>query len=119
MSESRQNQDREERVIVVRVRHRASAEEVVAQLLEAARPTDISLLTVFGDGGRVYPFGGQDPRRTASSWRAKLLWHQHSDDPGEQLEIFLGRAGLFLNLSDGVRVESDGGDRRAREKAGR
>jgi hypothetical protein len=90
---------------------KASSDEVVAHLLEAARGTDLSLLTVFGDGDRVYPH----EVRSASSWRAELFWHSPTLVSGWQLEIFLKRAKFFLEVPSGVRLELGGGRRNPRE----
>jgi hypothetical protein len=115
MSRTLQNRARDERVVAVGFRGSAPVEVVVARLLEAARRTDVSLLTVFGDGDKVYPAEGQDPTRTASSWRAELAWRYLGDDPGGQLEIFLGRAELYLNPPGGLRVELGRRGRTVRE----
>ena len=73
MPESRYYEGGDEQIIAVRFRMQASADEVVARLLEAVRRTDLSLLGVRGDGVRDYPFDGRNPARTASWWRAELV----------------------------------------------
>ena len=77
MPESRYHEARGEQVIAVRFRMKASADEVVAHLLEAVPGIDLSLLKVFCDGDRVSPFEGRNPAGSlsASSWRAELFWH--------------------------------------------
>ena len=75
MSESRDHKPPGEQIIAVRFRMKASSDEVVAHFFEAVRGTDLSLLKVFGDGDRVYPFEGRNRARSASSWRAELFWH--------------------------------------------
>ena len=106
-----------EQIIAVRFRIKASADEVVARLLEAVRGTDLSLLKVFGDGDRVYPFEGRNPARSlsASSWRAELFWHSPTLMSGEGLEVFMKRAEIFLELPGRVRLELGGGQRNPRE----
>jgi len=89
-------------IIAVRFRMTAPAEEVVARLLEAIRPIDVSLLKVFGDGNPLYPFEGRNPARTASSWRAELYWGASA-----RLEDFLSRAENCLDCPGGVRLEAD------------
>ena len=112
MPESRNHEGGGEQIIAIRFRMKASAEEVVAGLLKAARRTDLSLLKVFGDGNRLYPWGGgRNPARSASLWRAELFWRSPAINPGWQLEVFLGRAELFLELPGGVRLELGGGQR--------
>ena len=71
MSETRYHTAPDEQILAVRFRMKASSDEVVAHLLEGARGTDLSLLEVFGDGDRVYPFEGRNPARSASSWGAR------------------------------------------------
>lgn len=65
LPEPRHHEAREARIITIRFRMKASADHVVARLLEAVRPIDVSLLKVFGDGNRLYPFDGSNPTRTA------------------------------------------------------
>ena len=105
MSEARYHQARGVQIVAVRFRKKASVGEVVARLLEAVRRTDLFLLEVFGDGNRLYPFTGRNPDRTASSWRAELFW----SSPAVNLEVFVTRAELFLELPGGVRLEPGGG----------
>ncbi|MCH7891109.1 MAG: hypothetical protein IH921_06360 [Gemmatimonadetes bacterium] len=118
MPESRYHKARSEQVIAVRFRMKASADEVVARLLDSVRGTDLSLLKVFGDGDRVYPFEGRNPARSASSWRAELFWHSPTLMSGWILEIFLKRAKFFLGLGDRVQLELGGGRRNPREYVG-
>ena len=115
MPESRHHEAHVVQIIAVRFRMTASVEEVVARLLEAVRRTDLFLLKVFGDGNRLYPFAGRNPARTASSWRAELSW----SSPAVDLEVFLWRAELFLELPGGVRLEPGGGRRPLREEVER
>ena len=117
MPESRYHKVRSEQIIAVRFRMKASSDEVVAHLLEAVRGTELTLLKVFGDGDRVYPFEGRDPARSlsASSWRAELFWHSSTLVSGGGLEVFLKRAKFFLEVPDGVRLELGGGQRNPRE----
>ena len=117
MSESRYHKVRSEQVIAVRFRMKASADEVVAHLLEVVRGTNLSLLKVFGDGDRVYPFEGPDLAwsESASSWRAELFWHSHTLVSGGGLELFLKRAKIFLETPGRVRLEIGGGQRNPRE----
>ena len=105
MSELRQHEAPAEQIVAVSFRMNASVEEVVTGLLEAVRRTGLSLLRVSGDGRRVYPFAGRNPARTASSWRAELS----RNSPTVNLEIFVGRAELFLELPGGVRLEPGAG----------
>ena len=115
MPESRYHKARSEQIIAVRFRMKASSDEVVAHLLEAVRGIDLSLLKLFGDGDRVYPFEGRNPARSASSWRAELFWHSPTLMSGWILEIFLKRAKFFLGLRDRVQLELGGGQRNPRE----
>jgi len=117
MSESRYHKVRSEQIIAVRFRMTASADEVVAHLLEAVRGTNLSLLKVIGDGDRVYPFEGRDPARSlgASSWRAELFWYSPTLMSAGGLELFLKRAKFFLEVPSGVRLELRGGQRNPRE----
>ena len=117
MPESRYHEARSEEVIAVRFRMKASADEVVAHLLKAVRGTDLTLLKVFGDGDRVYPFEGRNPARSlsASSWRAELFWHSPTLMSGWRLEVFLKRAEIFLELRGRVRLELGAGQRNLRE----
>ena len=105
MSESHDQEARGAQIIVVRFRTKASADEVVARLLEVVRPTDVSLLKVFGDENHLYPFEGRNPHRTASSWRAEFYWGASA-----RLQDFLGRAELSLGCLGGVWLEA--GERR-------
>ncbi len=107
-----------EQIIAVRFRIKASSDEVVAHLLEAVRGTDLSLLKVFGDGDRVYPFEGRNPARSASLWRAELLWRSRALNSGLILEIFLKRAEFFLEVPGGIGLEPGGGQRNPREDVG-
>ncbi len=104
-----------EQIIAVRFRIKVSTDEVVAHLLEAVRGTDLSLLKVFGDGDRVYPFEGRNPARSASSWRAELFWQSPTHRSGWILEIFLKRAEIFLEVPGGVGLQLGGGQRNPRE----
>ena len=115
MPESRHHEARGEQFIAIRFRMKASADEVVARLLDSIRGTDLSLLRVFGDGDRVYPFEGRNPARSASSWRAELFWHSPTLMSGWILGIFLKRAKFFLGLGDRVQLELGGGQRNPRE----
>ncbi len=117
MPESRYHEVRSEQVFAVRFRVKASSDEVVAHLLEAVRGTELTLLKVFGDGDRVYPFEGRDPARSlsASSWRAELFWHSPTLMSGWRLEVFLKRARNFLELPGRVQLEMRGGQRNPRE----
>ena len=87
--------------------YEASADEVVAHLLDSVRGTELALLKVFGDGDRVYPFESPDLAwsLSASSWRAELFWHSPTFMSGWRLEIFLKRAEIFLGLPGRVRRE--------------
>ena len=111
MPESRNHEARAEQIIGVRFRLKASADEVVARLLEAVRRTDLSLLKVRGDGVRVYPFGGRNPAWGASSWRAELFWHSPALKLEWPLEDFLVRAELLLDSPAGLRLERGRGQR--------
>ena len=117
MSESRYLTSPGEQVIAVRFRMKASADEVVARILDSVRGTDLSLLKVFGDGDGVYPFEGRNPARSlsASSWRAELFWHSPTLMSGWLLEVFLKRAEIFLGTPGRVRLEIGGGQRNPRE----
>jgi len=110
MSEPRYYEAGAARIIAVRFRMTASADEVVARLLKAVRPTDVSLLRVFGDGDRAYPFEGRDPARTAASWRAELYWGASAET---DFEDFLSSVESCLDCPGGVRLE--GGERRSPE----
>ena len=116
MSESHDHKAPEQ-IIAVRFRVKASSDEVVAHLLEAVRGTNLSLLKVFGDGDRVYPFEGRNPARSgsASSWRAELFWQSPTHRSGWILEIFLKRAEIFLEVPGGVGLQLGGGQRNPRE----
>ncbi len=109
MLESQPRRAQSERFITIRFRMRSTSDAVVARLLEAVRRTDLSLVTVSGDGHRVYPFGPKSPARSASLWRAELLWRVDLHKPGWHLELFLYRAELFLDCPDGVRLQPPGG----------
>ena len=102
MPESGHHEAHSAQIIAIRFRMTASADDVVARLLEAVRPIDVSLLKVFGDENHVYPFEGRNPARTASSWRAELYWGASA-----RLEDFLSRAELSLDCPGGVRLEVD------------
>ena len=117
MSESRYHKVRTDQVIAVRFRMKASVDEVVARILDSVRQTDLTLLTVFGDGDRVYPFEGRDLAwsGSASSWRAELVWHSPTLMLGGRLEAFLKRAAFLLELPGRVRLERGGGRRNRRE----
>ena len=115
LPEPRHHEARSVQIIAVRFTKETSVEEVVARLLEAVRRTDLFLLRVFGDGNRLYPFAGRNPARTASSWRADLSW----SSPAVDLEVFLKRAEIFLDLPGGVRLEPGGGRRPLREEVER
>ena len=116
MPESRYHEARGEQVFAVRFRVKASSDEVVAHLLEAVRGTDLTLLKVFGDGDRVYPFEGPDLAwsESAFSWRAELFWHSPTLMSGWRLEVFLKRAKNFLELRGRVQLELAGGQRNPR-----
>ena len=116
MTDSQLRGTQSEDIIAVRFRMEATADEVVARLLESVRRTDLSLVTVYGDGQRVYPFAARDATLAASSWRAELLWGSAAIKPGWQLEVFLRRAETFLELPGGLRLELGGGRRGLREK---
>jgi len=88
---------------------------VVARILDSVRQTDLSLLQVFGDGVRVYPFEGRNPSRSASSWRAELSWRSRTLNSGWHLEAFLARAEFFLEVPGGVGLELGRGQRNPRE----
>ena len=111
MPDSQSRAARSEPPIAIRFRMRSTSDAVVARLLEAVRRTDLCLVTVSGDGHRVYPFGGQCPARSASSWRAELVWRAAAQNPGWHLEVFIHRAELFLDCTDGVRLEVAGDGR--------
>ena len=115
MPESRHHEARGEQFIAIRFRMKASADEVVARLLDSVRQTDLSLLTVFGDGDLVYPLEGRNPARSASSWCAELFWRSRALNSGWHLEVFLKRAEFFLGLGDRVQLELGGGQRNPRE----
>ena len=102
MPEPRHHEARGVRLVAVCFRKETSVEEVVARLLEAIRPIDVSLLKVFGDENHLYPFEGRNPARTASSWRAELYWGASA-----RLQDFLGRAELSLGCLGGVWLETD------------
>ena len=115
MPESRYHEARGEQLIAIRFRMKASADEVVARILEVVRGTDLSLLKVFGDGDRVYPYEGRNPARSASSWRAEFFWHSPTLMSGWRLVVFLKRAEIFLGLPSRVGLELRGGQRNPRE----
>ena len=112
MPESRYNPTPGDQVIAVLFQMKAPADEVVARILDSVRQTDLSLLTVFGDGDRVYPSEGRNPVRSASSWRAELFWRSHALNSGWHLEAFLARAEFFLKVPGGVGLELGGGQRK-------
>ena len=116
MPEARRDEDLDDRIIAIGFRVEASADEVVARLFESVRRTDISLLQVFGDGDRVYPFEGRNPARSASSWRAELFCVSPASKAGLHLEVFLARAELFLDLPGEVRLVVAGGRRRSEKE---
>lgn len=111
LPEQRHHEARGVHTVAVRFRMKASTEEVVTRLVEAIRRTDLSLLKVFGDGNHLYPFAGWNPARTASSWRAELSWSSSIVN----LEVFVARAELFLDLPGGVWLEPGGGRPAPRE----
>ena len=115
MPESRYHEARGEQIIAVRFRMKASADEVVARILDSVRQTDLSLLQVFGDGDLVYPLEGGNPARSASSWCAELFWRSGALNSGWHLEAFLARAEFFLKVPGGVGLELGGGQRNPRE----
>jgi hypothetical protein len=115
MSEAPYHTAPDEQIVAVRFRIKASSDEVVAHLLEAVRGTELTLLKVFGDGDRVYPFEDRNPARSASSWRAELFWHAPTLMSGWRLEVFLKRAKNFLELPGRVQLEMGGGQRNPRE----
>ena len=115
MPESRYGKTRGGQIIPVRFRMKASADEVVARILDAVRETDLSLLKVFGDGDHVYPFEGRNPVRSASSWHADLFWRSRALNLGWDLEVFLARAEFFLKVPVEVGLELGGGQRNPRE----
>jgi len=102
MPESGPHEAPSAQIIAVRFRMTAPVEEVVARLLEAIRPIDVSLLKVFGDENHLYPFEGRNPARPGSSWRAELYWGASA-----RLQDFLGRAELSLGCLGGVWLETD------------
>ena len=112
MPESSCHGARDEQIIAIRFRMKASADDVVAGLLDAVRGTDLSLLQVFGDGDCVE---GRNSAWSASSWRAELFWHAPTLMSGLRLEVFLKRAEIFLDLPGGVRLELRGGQQDPRE----
>ena len=118
MSEARHHKARDEQIIALRFRRKASSDEVVSHLLDSIRGTDLSLFTVFGDGDRMYPFQARNPARSASSWHAELFWHSPTLMLGGRLEAFLERAAFLLELTGGVWLELGGGRRNPREDVG-
>ena len=108
MPEPHYREARGDQIVAVRFRKKASADEVVARLLDAVRGTDLSLHRVFGDGDRVE---GRNAAWSASSWRAELFWHSPTLMSGWRLEVFLKRAEIFLELPGRVRLELRGGQR--------
>lgn len=104
---------RNERITAIRFRTESTVDHVTARLLEAVRRTDLFLLTVTGDGNRVYPFEARNPTQSASSWCAELFWCEGASDMGSHLEVFRRRAELFLDCRDGVHVVPKGRRRRA------
>ncbi len=107
MSESYRNISGEP-IIAVRFRKAEFFDDVVIHLLEAATGTGFSLLTVAGDGERVYPFEGRNPALRASLWCAELIWLPPILMPECRLEAFLKRAELFLELPGGGQVQLEG-----------
>jgi len=101
-----------EGTVEIHFRVEATADEVIARLLEAVRRTDLSLLTVVGDELRVYPFEGRNETRLASEWYAELLWRgADTSDLGWHWEVFVRRAELFLHGPVGFvwgRQDADG-----------
>jgi hypothetical protein len=86
-----------------------TCDAVVARLFESLRRTGLSLLSVRGDDRQAYPFEGRRPQFTADSWTATLLCPRDTKDLGWQLQVFVGRAELFL-LPDGeIRLRTPGG----------
>ena len=77
LPEPRYHEARGVQIVAVRFQRKTSVEEVVARLLETVRRTELTLLKVFGDGDRVYPFEGRHLAwsGSASSWRVELSWH--------------------------------------------
>ena len=110
--ESSYREARGAKIVAVRFRKKASADEVVARLLDAVRGTELSLHRVFGDGDRVE---GRNAAWSASSWRAELFWHSPTLMSGWRLEVFLKRAEIFLELPRRVRLEQPGGHGDPRE----
>lgn len=104
---------RDARITTVRFKREATADHVVARLLEAVRRTDLSLLSLDGDGICVYPFETHGPIQSATSWSADLLWRDGASDVGGHLEAFVSRANLLLDCRDGVHVESTAPRRRS------
>ena len=105
MPESLSHKIGDERITDVRFRTESTADQVIARLLEAVRRTDLFLLTVFGDGHRVYPFGRGNSARAASLWCAELFWRAGASDMGWHFEVFLCRAEIFLDCPDGFHVQ--------------
>lgn len=93
-------------ITTIRFQKEARVDQVTARLLEAALRTDLSLLSLEGDGNGVYPLATRDPIESASSWRAEMLWNEGASDVGRHLEVFVARANLFLDFSDGIQVAS-------------
>jgi len=117
MPESYPGRTRDNQIIVIRFRVKATADEVVARLLESVRRTDLFLLAVLGDGQRVYPFVGRKPALSASTWRAELFWRRDAPtNRGWHLEVFVHRAERFLECFGGVRLELGGGQRNLPEE---
>ena len=115
MPESPYHEAKNENIIAVRFRMKASVDEVVARILDSVRQTDLTLLTVFGDGDHLYPDAGRNPDRRASSWRAELFWRSRALNAGWHLEVFLKRAEFFLEVPGGVALEMGAGQRNPRE----
>lgn len=115
MLESRYHEARSEQVIAILFQKKASSDEVVARIRDSVRQTELSLLKVFGDGDRVYPFEGRNPVRSASSWRVELFLRSGVLNAGSHLEVFLARAKFFLELPGGVGLEIGGSQRNPRE----
>ena len=102
---------RNRQIVAIRFQREATAEEVVAWLLESVRRTGLSLLTVLGDGQRVYPRDGRNSGRRGSSWRAELTWCAGAPTTGWRLQVFLGHAEILLGCPGGIRLEPGAGQR--------
>jgi len=102
LPESRHHEAHRVQIITVRFLMTATADEVVARLLEAIQPIDVCLLNVFGDENHLYPFSGRKPAWIASSWRAELYWGASA-----KLEDFFSRAEFSLDCPGGVWLAAD------------